>query len=59
LQRELGYTTGIANFPHLDIDEAIAKEKCNRKKNLDKKNNHKKRSSHRKAQSNNKIKSVT
>jgi hypothetical protein len=29
LQKELGYTTGIANFPHLDIDENITKEKSN------------------------------
>ena len=36
LQKELGYTTGIANFPHLDTDEHMTKEKSNRsEKKLD------------------------
>lgn len=36
LQKELGYTTGIANFPHLHTDEHMAKEKSNRsEKKLD------------------------
>jgi hypothetical protein len=32
LQKELGYTTGIANFPHLDLDKDMTNEKSNRKK---------------------------
>jgi hypothetical protein len=47
LQKELGYTTGIANFPHLDIDEDVTKEKkekSSRKKNSENDNNHKKKS---------------
>jgi hypothetical protein len=35
LQKELGYATGIANFPHLDIDEDITKEKSNRSEKKD------------------------
>jgi hypothetical protein len=44
LHKELGYTTGIANFPHLALDEDITKEKSNRKKNSENDNNHKKKS---------------
>ena len=43
LQKELGYTTGIANFPHLDLDKDMTNEKSNRKKNLENDNSHKKK----------------
>jgi hypothetical protein len=44
LQKELGYTTGIANFPGLDLDKDITKQKSNRKKTSETDNNHKKKS---------------
>ena len=39
LQKELGYTTGIPNFPHLDLDKDLTKEKSKRKKNSENNNN--------------------
>jgi hypothetical protein len=44
LQKELGYTTGIANFPHLDLDKDMANEKSSRKKNSENDNNHREKS---------------